>query len=311
VAPLWFGFTVLGLSSDGGNAGDTSLWLLTLALLLLPRVLSVIVVVARKEAAAFGGVAQLAGSALFELLMSSLQAPLRMLAHCVYVFGALTGLKLEWKSPPRAAEAPQWGDVTRRLGGLILLPMAAGLGLLQRSAAVVLAPMWLPLSMAVPFVVLTGHPRAGGLAQRLGLLRTPEEAMRPRPLVQAAQCRSFQDLEPAPVWAAAQHPKVRSGGVRWAQAALLATTTAVLAISPRPTGFTPELPSYWRDGPQYVAVADSESVWTPEPTVEQPPPRKRVVRQRPARMIDDAVRQRALDAVKRALESEESEDSSV
>jgi hypothetical protein len=113
------------------------------------------------------------------------------------------------------------------------------------------------------------------------------------------------------VWAAAQHQKVRSGGVRWAQAALLATTTAVLAISPRPTGFTPELPSYWRDGPQYVAVADSESVWTPEPTVEQPPPRKRVVRQRPARMIDDAVRQRALDAVKRALESEESEDSSV
>jgi membrane glycosyltransferase len=311
VAPLWFAFTLLGLSSDGGNAGDTPLWLLTLALLLLPRVLSVLVVVARNEAAAFGGVAQLAASALFELLMSSLQAPLRMLAHCVYVFGALTGLKLEWKSPPRAAEAPQWGDVTRRLGGLILLPMAAGLGLLQRSAAVVLAPMWLPLSMAVPFVVLTGHPRAGGLAKRLGLLRTPEEAMRPRPLVQAAQCRSFQDLEPAPLWlATAQHHEVvRRGGMRWAQAALLATTTAVLAISPRPTGFTPELPSYWRDGPQFVAMANTESVWTPEPTAEQPPPRKRVVRQRPARMIDDAVRQRALDAVKRALESEESEDS--
>jgi hypothetical protein len=56
-------------------------------------------------------------------------------------------------------------------------------------------------------------------------------------------------------------------------------------------------------------VAESESAWTLEPTVEQPPPRKRVVRERPARMIDDAVRRRALEAVKRALESEESEDS--
>jgi membrane glycosyltransferase len=306
VAPLWFAFTALGLSSDGGNAGDMSLWLLTLALLLLPRVLSVAVVVACKEAAAFGGVVPLAGSALFELLMSSLQAPLRMLAHCVYVFGALTGLKLEWKSPPRAAEAPLWGDVTRRLGGLIMLPMVTGLGLLQRSAAVALAPMWLPLSMAVPFVVLTGHPRAGGLAKRLGLLRTPEEAMRPRPLVQAAQCRSFQDLAPTPAWvAAAPQPKIRRGGVRWAQAALVATTTAVLAFSPRPSGFTPELPSHWGHGPQIVAVADSESVWTSEPVVDQPPSRKRVVRERPARMIDDAVRQRALEAVKRALESEE------
>jgi membrane glycosyltransferase len=310
VAPLWLAFTALGVSSEGGNAGDKSLWLLTVALLLLPRVLSVVVVVARKEAAAFGGVAQLTASALFELLVSTVQAPLRMLAHSVYVFGALTGLKLEWKSPPRAAEAPQWGDVTRRVGGLIMLPMAAGLGLLQRSVTVALAPMWLPLSMAVPFVVLTGHPRAGALAKRLGLLRTPEEGKRPRPLVQAAQCRSFQDLAPAPLLVAtARYPKRGRGGVRWAQSALLASATAVLAMSPLPTAFTPELPSYWHQGHQLVAVAESESAWTLEPTVEQPPPRKRVVRERPARMIDDAVRRRALEAVKRALESEESEDS--
>jgi membrane glycosyltransferase len=307
VAPLWLGFTVLGLSGNGRNAADTSLWLLTLALLLLPRVLSVGVVLARKEAGAFGGVTRLAGSALLELLFSSLQAPLRMLAHCVYVFGALTGLKLEWKSPPRAAEAPQWGHVTRRLGGLILLPIATGLGLLQRSAAVALAPMWLPLSMAVPFVVLTGHPRGGRLAGRLGLLRTPEEGTRPRPLVQAAQCRAFHDLRPAPapLVAASARPKALRGGMRWAHAGLVVATVAA-AISPRPSGFTSELPPGWRQGHQFVAVADSDSMPTSGPILDKPPSRKRVMRERPARMIDDEVRHRAMEAVKRALESDSS-----
>ncbi len=309
VAPLWLGFTALGLSTRGREAGDMSLWLLTLALLLLPRVLSVAVVLARREAAAFGGAARLVGSALFELLLSSLQAPLRMLAHCVYVFGALTGLKLEWKSPPRGAEAPQWGDVARRLGGLVLLPFAAGLGLLQRPASVALAPMWLPLSLAVPLVVLTGHPRAGRLAKRLGLLRTPDEGVPPRPLVQAAQCRGFLDLVPARTSPGSAAPCLRTprGGVRWAHLGLVATTVAVLALSPRPPGVFPELPHAWQHGPGLglVALADSHAMPAAGEIVEKPAPRRRVLRERAARRIDDAVRRRAMEAVRRALASED------
>jgi membrane glycosyltransferase len=231
-----------------------------------------------------------------------------MLAHCVYVFGALTGLKLDWKSPPRGAEAPQWGDVTRRVGGLILLPIATGFGLLQRTAAVALAPMWLPLSMAVPFVVLTGHPRAGLLAQRLGLLRTPEEKARPRPLVQAEQCRAFHDLAPAPVVAAVTVPRIKAPRRRWAHAGLAATAVAVMAISTHQSGYTPELPQAWRAAPQVVAVADTgdEDLQMSEPVVDRPSSRRRVVRERPARMIDDAVRQRAMEAVRRAVATDSS-----
>ena len=32
--------------------------------------------------------------------MAVLQAPVRMLAHSLFVLLAVTGLKLEWKSPP-------------------------------------------------------------------------------------------------------------------------------------------------------------------------------------------------------------------
>jgi membrane glycosyltransferase len=306
VAPLWLAFMVLGLSSEGRGWHHAPLWLLTLALLILPRVLSVVAVAARSEAAAYGGMAQLVGSALFELLMSSLQAPLRMLAHCVYVLGALTGLKLEWKSPPRAAAAPHWGDAVRRLGGTIWLPIVAALGLLQRSAAVALAPMWLPLSVAVPFVVLTGHPGAGGLARRLGLLRTPEDAMRPALLAQASQSSAFHDLEPAPK--TGEHPLPHRGaaraGMRWAHAGLVAVTMAVLATT-SPSGFAPELPHGWRGNREFVQVADSRTSTTPHATQKRSS-RKRVVHERPARMIDDAVRSRAMEAVRRALESESS-----
>lgn len=305
VAPLWLGFMALGLTDARRPAGHTSLWLLTLALLLLPRVLSVAVVVARGEAQAFGGVARLVASALFELVLSSLQAPLRMLAHCMYVFGALTGLKLEWKSPPRASQAPQWGDVTRRVGALILLPFAAGLELLQRSASLAFVPMWLPLSLAVPMVVLTGHPRVGGLARRAGLLRTPDDGVRPRPLVRAAQRRSFVDLVPAPTQVAA--PRMRTARPpRWAHAGLVAATMAVLAMSPRPSGLTPAVPDIWIQDIQFAAVAANEFVPASEQLSRKPRARKRMARERPARMIDDAVRHRAMEAVRRALASEES-----
>ncbi len=176
VAPLWLLFIALGLAAGGPAAGDAPLWLLTLALLLLPRALGVAVIVQRGEAAAFGGITRLTGGAVLELLLSSLQAPLRMLAHCLYVLGALTGLRLEWKSPPRGDNALGWGDAVRRIGALAVLPLAVGFGLVRRATTLALAPMLLPLTLAVPFTVLTGHPRAGRAVARLGLLRTPEES---------------------------------------------------------------------------------------------------------------------------------------
>jgi membrane glycosyltransferase len=217
--------------------------------------------------------------------------------------GALTGLKLEWTSPPRAAEAPQWSDVTRRLAGPILLPVATGLALLQRSASVALAPIRLPLSFAIPLVVLTGHPRVGRLAKQLGLLRTPEEGVRPRPLVQAAQCRGFLDLVPVRASLVAGAPCVRRprAAMRWAHVGLVATTVALLAMSPRPSGDTHQLPRAWHEGTQLVALDDTSAMPSFEEMVEKPPSRKRVLRERPAQMIDDAVRRRAKEAVQRAL----------
>ena len=305
VAPLWLVFIAMGLAGGGPAIADAPLWLLTLALLLLPRALGVAMIVQRGEAAAFGGVLRLTSGALLELLLSSLQAPLRMLAHCIYVLGALTGLRLEWKSPPRGETALGWADASRRVGALVLLPLAAGFGLARRAATVALAPMLLPLSLAVPFTVLTGHPRAGRAVARLGLLRTPEESRPPRPLVRAAERGSFIDLAP-PAVPARPVPRQRvphHRGLRQLPAAAAMAAVALLTFGvPRP-GIAPELSTqlrvehelnlraYWRDLPSLP------------PVLAQPPvARKRMAeRDKPARMIDNAIRQRAFEAVERAI----------
>ena len=309
VAPLWLLFILLGLGGGGGRlADDTPLWLLTLVLLMLPRVLGAAAVVASGEAAAFGGVLRLALGALLELLLSALQAPLRMLAHCVYVLGALTGLKLEWKSPPRAAEAPGWSDATRRVGSMVLLPLLLSVGLVRRTALGALAPMWLPLALAVPFVVFTGHPRSGRLAQRLGLLRTPEERNRPRPLLRAAECIAFRDLVPVPAigpqLGARPRPAARRRAHHLAPAALMAAV-AVMAVGLPRAGFAPELPLAWRLTPSLSAVADSVRTLPPPAEVQSPRKRVAALPERPARRIDDEVRRRAIEAVERALAAQD------
>ena len=309
VAPLWLIFITLGLAGGGPAAGDVPLWLLTLALLLLPRALGVWVIVRRGEAAAFGGALRLTGGALFELLLSSLQAPLRMLAHCIYVLGALTGLRLEWKSPPRGNNALGWADASRRVGALVLLPLAVGYGVVRRAATVALAPMLLPLTLAVPFTVLTGHPSAGRIVARLGLLRTPEESQPPRPLVRAAERGSFIDLAPTPVpeRRAVRRVVPRQHGLRHLPASVMAAIALLTIAVPR-SGITPELSpqqrvehelnlsAYWRDLPSLPPVS-----------AEAPTLRKRMVlREKPARMIDDALRRRAFEAVGRAVSTTES-----
>jgi membrane glycosyltransferase len=309
VAPLWLLFMVLGLGGGSLLGRDLSLWLLTLALLIVPRALGVVVIAARGEAAAFGGTVRLSIGAVIELLMSTIQAPIRMLAHCLFVLGALTGLKLEWKSPPRSGEAVSWRDAARRMGSLTLLPLVASLGLLRlRTAFVAMVPMMLPLSLAVPFAVITGHPRAGRAVARLGLLRTPEEWRPTRELVRASESHSFIDLVPV--------PPVQQPALAWARprralrlaSASLMMGLAALAMTVPQSGIAPELsPSLRAESDMALALAwraEQEMVayWTEPmlPLIGEAPVRKRVVAraEKPARMIDDALRQRALEAVR-------------
>ncbi|MHB8353509.1 MAG: glucans biosynthesis glucosyltransferase MdoH, partial [Burkholderiales bacterium] len=120
-APLWLSFILVSLAlrlTDGTQGGpapmQVALWSLTLVLLFLPRVLAVTALLWHGEQRAYGGTAQLIKGALLETALSVLQAPTRMMAHTLFVLTALTGIGLDWKSPPREAAALQWHETTRR-----------------------------------------------------------------------------------------------------------------------------------------------------------------------------------------------------
>ena len=207
-APLWLGFVALGLAlwfTDGHSLISAAqvlsggplaaLWASTLALLTLPRLLGVALVLREGEQAQYGGTAALLGSAVLEALMSALQAPVRMAAHTVFVVGALTGLQLQWKSPPREAERLRWRDAAPALLPLSVLAgaalaAAAAFGTHDDAGALLwLLPMALPLLAAWPVAVWAGRPGLGRALRRVGLLLTPEEVL-PAPALQDAWAKA-------------------------------------------------------------------------------------------------------------------------
>ncbi|MDB5749968.1 MAG: glycosyl transferase 21 family protein [Ramlibacter sp.] len=197
-APLWLAFLTFGttLWMTGAQvlpdwqavpAELRSLWAWTLAMLFMPRVLGLAAVFLRRGQAGFGGTAALLGSAMLETLVALLQSPVRMLAHSFFVLIALTGLKLEWKSPPREAAGITWGDAIGRLApmtGVIAL-YAAGIAAIDVGALLWLAPVALPLLLAIPLAVLTSHVALGSWMRSRGLLLIPEESRSPAVLRRA------------------------------------------------------------------------------------------------------------------------------
>jgi membrane glycosyltransferase len=201
-APLWLCFLLVSLSlrllePHTGSTGFLSylqmspplqwLWGLTLTLLFLPRLLAVGAVLLRGEQAAYGGAAALVKSSILEAVLSALQAPIRMMAHTLFVVTALTGLNLEWKSPKRESQSILWRDALQRFVPIMIV---VGCGLsatfhAHHDAVWWLLPVGLPLLLAAPLAVFTSESRWGLSLQRRLWLLTPEERTTPAVLMRA------------------------------------------------------------------------------------------------------------------------------
>ena len=105
------------------------------------------------------------------------QAPVRMIAHSVFVFVALTGLRLTWKSPPREANDVGWGEAANHFGwiGGIAAAVTGGILAFFPNTMLWLVPTSVPLMIAVPLVVMTSRSHLGQRLRARHLLVTPEE----------------------------------------------------------------------------------------------------------------------------------------
>eukprot|EP01034_Spumella_vulgaris_P042469 gene42469-52670_t len=191
-APLWLAFMTLGTAlwvTGAPVLADwhilpaelLALWAWTLSMLFLPRVLGVLAVFMRSEQAQYGGALSLLKSAALESTLAILQAPVRMLAHSLFVLVALTGIALEWKSPPREAQAVPWRHAMAQLAPMtaVIALLAAGIGAIDSGALLWLAPVGVPLALAIPMAVVTSQIALGRTMRAQRFLLIPEEAWSP------------------------------------------------------------------------------------------------------------------------------------
>ncbi len=197
-APLWLCFMTLGTTLwmmdtalvqawDLLPAELIALWMWTLSMLFLPRILGLVAVFMRGEQHSFGGGAALLRSAFLETGVALLQAPVRMVAHSLFVVAALTGLKLDWKSPPREANAVPWATAIERFAPqtVFVAVLALLVAAVDPRALVWLTPVGLPLLLATPVTVLTSQTGLGTALKAQGYLLIPEEARSPAVLRRA------------------------------------------------------------------------------------------------------------------------------
>jgi len=210
-APLWFGFLALSswLLISHANTDPQyfviphqlfplwpswqpeqalALFGAVASLLFLPKILAAIVI-SRGRAKAFGGRLRLAASVLIEMLLSALQAPVRMLFHTHFVLAALAGWRIQWRSPARADQATSFDEAVLRHGPQTLIG-AAWVGVIAWQAPEFLpwlAPVAAGLLLSVPLSVLTSRASLGVRARAAGLFLTPVESAPVRELVATAQ----------------------------------------------------------------------------------------------------------------------------
>jgi membrane glycosyltransferase len=156
---------------------------LMLALLLLPKVLSLMLsLAAPRNRAAFGGGLRLAASVLCEMLVSTLLAPILALLQARFVAGILMGRKVQWNAGDRGEAETSLREALRRHWPATLL--GAGWALLLWLTAPKLlwwfSPVIAGFLLAVPLSAWSSRIGLGEWARRHGLFLIPEEVAPPR-----------------------------------------------------------------------------------------------------------------------------------
>ncbi|WP_413740189.1 glucans biosynthesis glucosyltransferase MdoH [Sodalis sp. RH14] len=156
----------------------------TMVLLFLPKLLSVILIIA-KGAKEYGGAAILFCSMLLEMLFSVLLAPVRMLFHTVFVVSAFLGWSVQWNSPQRDDDATPWSESFVRHGPQMLLGLvwASGMAWLDLRFLWWLSPIVFSLILSPWVSVFSSRANLGLASQRVSLFLIPEEYSPPKELV--------------------------------------------------------------------------------------------------------------------------------
>jgi membrane glycosyltransferase len=169
------------------RAGEIAvLFGLTLAVLLLPKILAAVLTLRdRQMRRQFGGAARLCASMLVEQLFSMLLAPSMMLFHSTFVAQILLGKTVSWNAASRADRGVTLREAFRRQKWHLAFALAWGAIMLRVAPRFFwwLTPVLVGLICGVWFTAWTSRTSAGRTARRWGLFLIPEETAPPRELM--------------------------------------------------------------------------------------------------------------------------------
>jgi membrane glycosyltransferase len=173
------------------------LFAFTMAILLAPKLLGlVLALIETRTRRRSGGAILLTVSALFEILMSALLAPIMMLIQSGSVIQILLGRDTGWNPQRRDDGSIPLGDIARRhrshtaLGFIMLM---AGL-MISPSLVAWMSPTIAGLILAIPLSWATAQLGLGLALKRVGVLQTPEEVA-PPPIALAANAKAQELAE--------------------------------------------------------------------------------------------------------------------
>ena len=164
------------------------LFAITMAVLLMPKVFGLLLsLIQNKTRRASGGAVRLIISALFEILMSALLAPVMMLIQTGHVVHFVFGFDTGWNPQRRDDGSIPFMAIVRRHRSHVLfgvLALISGL-LISPSLVAWMSPTIAGLILAILLSWATGKLSVGLALRRIGLLTTPEEQVKPTIVVRA------------------------------------------------------------------------------------------------------------------------------
>lgn len=169
-----------------------TLFVFTMVLLFLPKIVSVVVTMGRaEEVIRYGGRVRLLLSALLETVISALLAPVNMLFNAKFVVFILLGQGVSWVTQKRGSDddGSDWREAIITHGG------QTGFGIIWGVSSFILWPpffWWLSpvvagMVFSIPISIFLSKADFGRKARKLGIFLTPEETHPPYELKRLQQ----------------------------------------------------------------------------------------------------------------------------
>lgn len=158
------------------------LFAITMAVLLAPKLFGLVLALIRGAMRrACGGGFRLVVSAVFEIIMSALLAPILMIIQSGAVFQIVAGRDTGWNPQRRDDGSIPFRDIVRRHRAHVLFGLFAGVSAFMIAPSLFgwMSPTILGLVLAIPISAASGQLSLGLALKHAGLLLTPEETSPP------------------------------------------------------------------------------------------------------------------------------------